>query len=112
NLEMLDACSDGLPATGRETLARLQALAEQALEQVRAVSHRLHPPDWQSLSIEEAIRRLVAGTGMAERIRVQLDIADLPIQPSHAVKVAIYRCAQECISNTLRHSGATELAIG
>jgi signal transduction histidine kinase len=111
NLEMLDACSEGLPPAGRETLARLQTLAEQALEQVRAVSHRLYPPDWQLLSVEEAIRGLVAATGLAERIQVHLDIADFPAQPSHAVKIAIYRCAQECISNILRHSEATELGI-
>ena len=55
NLEMLDDCSQSLPQPAREALQRLRALAEQALAQVRAVSHRLHPPEWQRLSIEEAL---------------------------------------------------------
>ncbi len=54
NLEMLDDCRAELPPRGREALARLQTLAEQALDQVRAVSHSLHPPEWQDLTTEEA----------------------------------------------------------
>lgn len=111
NLEMLDVLAAGIPPSGREALARLQVLATQALDQVRAISHKLHPPDWQGLTVEEAIRRLIASSGLAERIETQLEIDDLPVQPFHAAKIAIYRCAQECISNVLRHSKATALRI-
>ena len=111
NLEMLTGCAGTLPPGGQEALARLQLLTEQALDQVRAVSHKLHPPDWQALNVEEAIRSLVRTSGLMDRIRVHLNIADLPTQPSHAVKVALYRSAQECLSNVLRHAQATELWV-
>jgi len=111
NLEILDDCAAGLPQAGRDALARLQTLAEQALEQVRAVSHNLHPPDWQGLTTAEALRHLLQSSGLAARIQMQVDIRPLPVEPSQAVKIAIYRCAQECISNVLRHSGATHLAL-
>src|SRR6202044_3182162 len=42
---------------------------------------------------------------------VQLDLEPLPVEPAHATKIAIYRCAQECISNVIRHSGATRFAM-
>ncbi len=111
NLEMLDRCAAVMPPAGREALARLQFLAAQALDQVRAVSHRLHPPEWQLLSVEDAIRRLVESSGLRERFQTHLEIPDLPVQPSHSAKIALYRCAQECISNVVRHSGATVIRI-
>jgi len=111
NLEMLDDCRAELPPRGREALARLQTLAEQALEQVRAVSHSLHPPEWQNLTTEEALRKLVEASGLSARLAVQLNIEPLAVEPPHATKIAIYRCAQECISNTVRHSGATRFTL-
>jgi signal transduction histidine kinase len=111
NLEMLDSCAGSLPAAGRAALTRVQNLADQALEQVRAVSHKLHPPDWQALTTAEAIQRLVRSSGLADRVQLRLELGPLPLEPSHAVKIALYRCAQECISNVARHSGATELGI-
>jgi signal transduction histidine kinase len=111
NLEMLDHCATILPETGRAALARLQSLTQQALDQVRAVSHKLHPPEWQLLSTEEALRRLLRASGLMERIQVLLDIQPLAKEPSHSVKIAIYRCAQECVSNVARHSGATDLRV-
>jgi signal transduction histidine kinase len=111
NLEMLDDFSSSLPPAGREALVRLRALAEQALAQVRAVSHRLHPPDWQRLTIEDALLALVESSGLGSLMEVVLDIGTLPTQPSHSAKIAIYRCAQECLGNIARHSGATRLSL-
>jgi signal transduction histidine kinase len=111
NLEMLDDCCVALPPQGREALARLQTLAQQALEQVRAVSHSLHPPAWQNLTIGEALHNLIEMSGLAIRTNVRFDLESLSAEPSHAIKIAIYRCAQECISNIMRHSGATSLTI-
>jgi two-component system sensor histidine kinase UhpB len=111
NLEMLGDCAAVLPQAGRDALARLQTLTSQALEQVRAVSHRLHPPDWQGLTTEDALRYLVQSSGLTSRLEVEIDIRKLPVEPSHTTKIAIYRCAQECISNVSRHSGATRFAL-
>jgi signal transduction histidine kinase len=111
NLEMLDECAAVLPQAGREALARLQTLAEQALEQVRAVSHNLHPPDWQGLTTGDALHHLIQSSGLMGLLEVKIDIRPLPLEPSHAVKIVIYRCAQECISNVTRHSGATRFSL-
>jgi signal transduction histidine kinase len=111
NLDLLGQCSAALPEAGRQALARLHTLAEQAMAQVRAVSHSLHPPEWQGLTIEEALRELVESSGLAEHLDVAVDIRPLPAEPSHAAKIALYRCAQECISNVVKHSRATRFEI-
>src|SRR5206468_12723690 len=36
---------------------------------------------------------------------------DLPEEPSHIARISLYRCAQESISNVIRHSGATRLEV-
>jgi len=111
NLDLLEGCCGSLPMEARNALLRMRQLTEAALGQVRAVSHRLHPPDWQQLTIEAALRRLVTQTGLATRCETLVEIAPLPTEPPHSVKVTLYRCAQECISNVLRHSAATRFHL-
>lgn len=111
NLEMLDGCNAALPEQGREALARVQQLAEQALQQVRAVSHSLHPPEWQNLTLGEALRRLIDTSGLENRMKLELDLQLSPRELPHAVKVAAYRCVQECLSNITRHSKATNIKM-
>ncbi|MGD1072223.1 MAG: sensor histidine kinase [Bryobacteraceae bacterium] len=109
NLELLGDASASMPGPAREALSRLRVLTDAALDQVRAVSHRLHPPEWQDLSTERALRNLVEGSGLAERFETVVDIERLPKEPGHAAKVALYRCAQECIANIFRHSQASRV---
>ena len=111
NLEMLNDGVDSLPAPAQDIVARLQRLASQALDQVRAVSHRLYPPQWKGLPVEDALRSLVETGIPADAYQIDLRIAALPLEPAQFVKVALYRCAQECISNMLRHARATRFAL-
>ena len=111
NLELLDAWSKTMPEEARQALTRLNHLADAALGQVRAVSHRLHPPEWQDLSVTEALKELVNESGVTRKCETVLGLDPLPLEPSHAAKVVLYRCAQECISNVLRHAEATRFSM-
>jgi signal transduction histidine kinase len=112
NLDILEDWSASIPLPAREAMHRLHRLAESALAEVRSVSHRLHPPDWQTLSTSEAIRNLLDEIGIeASFAETHIDIRDLPAEPEHAARIALYRCAQECVTNVIRHSGATRLEV-
>ena len=50
HLELLEATRTGRRPRRGPRFGRLQTLADQALSQVRAVSHRLHPPEWQEMT--------------------------------------------------------------
>ena len=54
---------------------------------------------------------LVESSGLGTSLRLTRDFRPLAEEPSHGVKVQMYRCTQECISNIIRHSGATEATI-
>jgi signal transduction histidine kinase len=115
HLEILEECASAIPDSvkmdsARMTIGRLQMLAEQALGQVRAVSHRLHPPEWQEMTLDRALESLVDSSGL-DGLQLTKSLPPLAEEPTHAVKVQIYRCAQECISNIARHSGATEASV-
>jgi signal transduction histidine kinase len=90
-------------------LDRLAILVRDAVDQVRAVSRRLHPPEWQRLSLEEAVRQLWDLSGIPEQYEATLRIDPLPRQPDLPVKILVYRAAQEALSNLVRHSKATRV---
>lgn len=106
-LETIDQQWPSPPPAVRQALDRIAELAAQALEQVRAVSRRLHPPDWQRLSLPEALRQLWDLSGLPQRAQARLEIApDLPA-PSLEARILLYRALQEALSNIALHSQAT-----
>ena len=56
NLELLDGMEGSSSPEIKDVVGRLRYLAAQALDQVRAASHRLHPPDWQRLTLAAALK--------------------------------------------------------
>jgi len=91
----------------QQALERIDWLSQEALQQVRGISRRLYPPEWQKLRIEEALRQLWEVSGIAERLDGRLSLDRLPREPSHEIKVLLYRTAQEGLSNISRHSMAS-----
>jgi len=94
----------------QQALDRISALTANALERVRSISQRLHPPEWQRLPIEVAIRQMWDLSGIPESFEARLELAALPHQPELDTKVLLYRAAQEAVSNIVRHSHATRVA--
>jgi signal transduction histidine kinase len=95
----------------REAVSRISRLAQEGLEQVRSVSRRLHPPAWQRLSLDEALRDLWEMSGVAERFQSSLSLQALPKAPSPALKNLLYRSAQEALSNAMQHASATRIDL-
>jgi len=93
----------------QQALDRISGLTADALERVRSIAQRLHPPEWQRLPIEAAIRQMWDFSGIPESFEAHLEIASLPEQPDLDAKVLLYRAAQEAVSNIVRHSHATRV---
>ena len=99
NLDLIDSALPNPPESVRKCLDRIQTLADQSLDQVRSISRRMHPPDWQRLHLADAIEVLWQTTGIPEKFRATLDVHRMQVEPSHPVRVALYRAAQEGLSN-------------
>jgi signal transduction histidine kinase len=110
-LEVVGTLVPAPPAAVKQALDKISTLAYEALEQVRSVSRRLHPPEWQRLTLEAALQQLWEISGMPQRFETTLHITPLPHEPALEVKVLMYRAAQEALSNLSRHSRATHIDL-
>ena len=93
----------------QQALDRIFTLTADALEQVRSISKRLHPPEWQRLSLGAALEQLWELSGIPQRFEASLRIGPLPREPQLDAKILIYRAAQEAVSNLIRHSLASRV---
>jgi two-component system NarL family sensor kinase len=99
------------PDAAQQALSRIGLLAAEALDEVRSVSHRLHPPDWQRLPLDEALRQLWELSGVAQRFAGSVQATPLPRDPDPDVKTLFYRSAQEALANIVRHAHATRVDL-
>ena len=99
------------PPRVQHALDSITALARGALGQVRSVSRKLHPPEWQRLTLESALRELWDVSGIPERFKGELRIEPLPGEPVPEVKALLYRGMQEALSNLVTHSKATRVDV-
>jgi len=111
NLEFIESRLPNPPEVVTGGLRRLHALADEALAEVRSVSQRLYPPDWQKLTLKEALESLWNTTGIPQNFRPQLDIRLSGSYLPSAIRFTAYRAVQEGLSNVLRHAGATEVKL-
>lgn len=99
------------PAGVQQALGRIAALANDAGEQVRTLSRRLHPPEWQRLNLETALRQLWESSGIPQMFEASLDIEPLLREPEQEAKVLVYRAAQEALTNLVRHARASRVSM-
>jgi signal transduction histidine kinase len=93
----------GEPA--RRVLAETLGMAEQSLQEVRTLSYVLHPPLLDELGLTSALAWLVRGFAERSGILVETQIDDAgPLPPETAT--ALFRVAQEALSNIHRHAGS------
>ena len=109
-----EVIAGGLPAGHepiRQAVDRIFALTADALELVRSISKRLHPPEWQRLSLAAALEQLWELSGIPERFEATLRIDPLSREPELDTKILLYRAAQEAVSNLIRHSRASRVEV-
>jgi PAS domain S-box-containing protein len=81
----------------------------RAIQQVRTISHLLHPPLLDEIGLTSAVRWYIEG--VTARSGINLSFVSSPTKfprlPSE-LETALFRIVQEATTNVYRHSGATE----
>jgi signal transduction histidine kinase len=99
----------GEPANSATMLAAADASAmiDRAIQQVRSISHLLHPPLLDEVGLSSAIAWFLEGITKRSGIGTSLDLQplELPRFPRE-LETAIFRIVQEALNNVFRHSGA------
>ncbi len=98
------------PARAVAEIDSVAELAGQAHAELRAVIDGLAPPDLAAGALAGSIRSYAVLIGRTHGAPVRVDADDLP-ELDAAREIAIYRVAQEAISNALRHSGSPQVLV-
>ena len=92
---------------GKHAAGDASSLIDRALQQVRSISHLLHPPLLDEVGLLSALRWFLEGLTKRSGIQTFLDVepSDFPRLPSE-LETAVFRIIQEALNNVFRHSGA------
>jgi signal transduction histidine kinase len=110
NAEAASTLLERDPEEARGQVAKLQTLAQEALDELRSLVFELRPPDLEKDGLSGALRKHVELLRRLEQHEIELVLAgELP--PDAARDREILRIAQEALQNALRHAHAGRVAV-
>jgi signal transduction histidine kinase len=111
NAEAAATLLDRDPEQARAQLARLQELAQQALDELRSLIFELRPPDLEHDGLCGALRKHVdVLRRLQPATRIELD-GDLELARDPHRDRELFRIAQEALQNALRHADAKRIKV-
>lgn len=92
--------------------ARIAEISGQMMDSLRAELSRLRPPDLDDLGLRPALERLVADwRNRVPAVRFTLELTgDIDAVPDE-LALSLYRIAQECVTNSVRHGSPKTIAL-
>ena len=93
------------------TLELVHTIAGEALEEVRLLSHTVHPRVLDDLGLPAALEWLARQTREAEGLAIEVRTIAVPESLPAASAAALYRVAQEALRNAVRHADARHVHV-
>jgi PAS domain S-box-containing protein len=95
-----------------EEWAQASSIIDRAIQQVRTMSHLLHPPLLDEVGLLSALSWYVEGLTKRSGIETTLDVQPTEFPRLAAeVETAVFRIVQEALTNVFRHSEASKVWI-
>lgn len=108
NLSQLEKGSAG---NSEKLLRETLDLTDYALQEVRTISHLLHPPLLEELGFLSAARWYVDEYGKRSQVQVSLRIEKSIGRLPREIEIALFRVLQESLTNVYRHAAAGSVDI-
>jgi len=99
------------PDEMRADLATITRLSAQALEEVRAITHALRPPELDRLGLTRTIEHVVRLAADASGLQCSLELDPLDGLLSPSSEIQLYRLVQECLNNVVKHARASYVEV-
>ena len=94
-----------------EALADAQELARESLDDLRRISYELRPVALDDLGLAPALAALCTGIAKRTGIRVVYEPPGNPLALDHQTDLAVYRIAQEALTNAARHADCSTVRV-
>ena len=113
---MPEVYAANLPIQPRQLMGNLRDLAAQTLDEVRKLALELRPSVLDDLGLVAALRQYVRSTEQRSGLSAQLTVVGWdetdggPRLPPE-VETALFRIAQEALTNAIRHARATSVQV-
>jgi signal transduction histidine kinase len=86
-------------------------LVEQLSQEIRTISHLLHPPLLDQVGLLPAIKTFAEGFAERSNVKVTIELSSEIGRLAPNVEISIFRIVQECLTNIYRHSGSKTASI-
>jgi signal transduction histidine kinase len=110
-LQLGAAARESTSAALDARIAILRELAAEALEEVRFLSHTMHPRVLDDLGLVAALEWLARQARVQETLDVQVETTEFDPPIPASLAAALYRVAQEALRNVARHADAKRVAV-
>ena len=109
-LLQLNSIAEGAPEH-REELDQAREAVRRALDEVRRISSELRPEMLEHLGLVSALTELSSSFARASGVRVDREFDTSLPNLAPEVELAVYRIAQESLTNVARHAQASRVKI-
>ncbi len=94
-----------------ESLQQITSLAGQAVREIRAIVQDLHPYLVERLGLTRALQAMVESIAKLSSVHIVSEIQNIDGVLKPEAEIGLYRILQECLTNVVRHSQATQARL-
>ena len=107
----LEGLTAAVPSTHRREVVGIQDNVREGVQTVREIARGLRPPALDEFGLRASLVALAAGFGERSGLRVRHHIDPALPALDAETELALYRVAQEAITNVARHACAREVEL-
>jgi two-component system, chemotaxis family, CheB/CheR fusion protein len=98
-------------ASAVEQIEKVRAAIAALSEDVRKISHTLHPSVLDDLGVASGIRSLAEDFQERENMIVNVTAQNVPGNLPNTIAIGLYRITQEALRNVSKHAGRTHVKV-
>lgn len=99
-----------ISAASAQALQDAEKILQRVIQEIRTLSHLLHPPMLDESGLEPALRIYLDGFTKRSRIETSLEVSD-NLRLSQDLEIAIFRIVQEALTNAHKHAAAETVRV-
>jgi PAS domain S-box-containing protein len=111
NISNVAAEKEKLSSSAAKCIDENACLLEQVSNEIRTMSHLLHPPLLDEVGLESAVSWYVEGFAERSKIKVALELPDVEQRLPRDLELCLFRIVQECLTNIHRHAESSTALV-